>query len=147
MCEVGVKAVEQTIYQIKEKNEQIKIETLLNNLAQNDRNKEKFILNTSDNIYILEFQDILRCQSDNNYTIFYTSENEKIIMSKTLKEYESILPPEIFIRIHRSHIININYVSRISKKDSAYIILKDKTEVPVSPKKKDQLLKLLKSIK
>ncbi len=142
-----VNAVNQTIYLIKEKNEQIKIETLLNNLAQTDQNKEKLILNTSDNIYIVELQNIIRCESDNNYTIFYTSDQDKITMSKTLKEYENILPDSNFIRIHRSHIININYISKISKKDSGYVLLKDNSKIPISSKKKDALLNLIKSVK
>ncbi len=142
-----VNAVKLALNMIKESNEQIKIETLLNNLSQLNSKSERLILNTSDNIYIVDIKDIIRCQSDNNYTIFHTANLEKIVMSKTLKEYENILPEEIFIRIHRSHIININYISRITKKNSGFIRLKDKSEIPISPKKKELLLKMIKGLK
>ena len=68
-------------------------------------------------------------------------------MSKTLKEYENILPEDIFIRVHRSHLININFISRIMKRNSGFIRLKDDTEIPFSPKKKDLLLSMIKSQK
>jgi len=142
-----VNAVKFALSIIQEKNEQIKIETLLNNLNQENKKPRKLILNTSDNIYIVDTKDIIRCQSDNNYTSFFLANTEKIIMSKTLKEYETILPEDIFIRIHRSHIININYISRIMKRDSGFILLKDKSQIPISSKKKDLLLKLIKGLK
>ena len=142
-----VNAVKLAVSLIKKSNEQIKIETLIDNLNQINNKPEKLILNTSDNIYIVDIKDIIRCESDNNYTAFFTSNSEKIVMSKTLKEYESILPAEIFIRIHRSHLININYISRITKRDSGFILLKDNTEIPFSPKKKNLLLKLIKDLK
>ncbi|RLD50478.1 MAG: DNA-binding response regulator [Bacteroidetes bacterium] len=142
-----VNAIKLALKLIKENYEQIKIETLLNNLNQFKNKPEKLILNTSDNIYIIDTKDIIRCQSDNNYTVFYLVNSEKIVMSKTLKEYENILPEDIFIRVHRSHLININFISRITKRNSGFIRLKDDTEIPFSPKKKDLLLSMIKSQK
>ncbi len=142
-----INSVKEAIKKIKQENEQVKIETLLSNLNQINNKPEKLILNTSDNTYIVDIKDIIRCESDNNYTTFSTVNSDKIVMSKTLKEYENILPEEIFIRIHRSHIININYISRIIKRASGYVMLKDNTEIPISPKKKDLLLKLIKGLK
>jgi len=140
-------AVKLALSKIKESNEQIKIETLLTNLNQLNNKPEKLILNTSDKIYIIYTKDIIRCQSDNNYTIFYLKNEDKIIMSKTLKEYESLLPENTFIRIHRSHLININFISHITKRDSGYIQMKDNTEIPISPKKKKVLFKMIKDLK
>lgn len=141
-----VNAVKNTLRIMKQENEHVKIDTLLNNLNQKNNKTSKIILNTSDNIYIVDLKNIIRCKSENNYTIFHTSNGDKITMSKTLKEYENILPEEIFIRIHRSHLININYITRIKKRDTDIVLLKDNSEIPVSPKKKDLLLKLIKNL-
>lgn len=142
-----VNAVKLAISLIKESNAQIKIETLIQNLNLQNNKYKKLVLNTSESTYIVDIKDIIRCESDNNYTTFFTLSTNKIVMSKTLKEYENILPQDIFIRVHRSHIVNINYISRIIKHSYFYILLKNNTEIPVSPKKKSLLLKLIKNLK
>ena len=139
-----VKSVKNAVTQINKTNEQIKIETLLQNITQ--KKNKKIILNTSDNIYILDTDDIIYCKSDNNYTIFHTTDNKRITTSKTLKEYENILPEEFFVRVHRSFIVNSKQISKISKKNSGTIIMKDNSEIPYSVKKKDQLLSVLKNL-
>ncbi len=138
-----VDAVKQAIEVIKTENEGVKIETLLDNISKISSADKRMILNTSDNMYIVDINDIIRCKSDNNYTTFYLKNNKKITMSKTLKEYENLLPDTVFLRIHRSHIININCIEKISKKKSGIIFMEDMSEIPVSPNKKELLLKML----
>ncbi len=142
-----VNAVKQAVNKIKQENEQIKIETLLNNLSQLNNKPQKLILNTSDNTYIIDIKDIIRCNSDNNYTIFHLVNNKKITTSKTLKDYENLLPEEKFMRIHRSHIINIDYITKINKRGTGFVCMKNNSEIPISPRKKDSLLNLLKGLK
>jgi len=142
-----INATNSALNEIETENNQLKIETFLTNFQEENNKPKKLVLNTSDNIYIVDIDNIIRCEADNNYTSFYTSDNKKIVMSKTLKEYESLLPQSHFIRIHRSHLININFLDRFEKKNSGKVIMKDKSTVPVSTRKKEQLLKMLNQLK
>ncbi len=142
-----INAVNGALNEIETENNQLKIETFLTNFQEENNKPKKLVLNTSDNIYIVDIENIIRCEADNNYTSFYTSDNKKIVMSKTLKEYESLLPHTDFIRIHRSHLININFLDRFEKKNSGRVIMKDKSIVPVSTRKKEQLLQMINQLK
>jgi two-component system LytT family response regulator len=67
---------------------------------------------------------------------FILTINEKIMVSRVLKEYEEMLEEFGFIRVHKSHLVNINYLERLEKNRGCYVVMKDKTEVPVSVRKK-----------
>lgn len=139
----------QTLTKLKDifekENEQIKIKTFLNNLDNITNSKKKIVLKTSDNIYVVDVQDIVRCLSENNYTTFFINNNTKIVISKTLKEYEMLLDEFGFIRVHRSHLININYVKRFAK-ESNYLYMKDNSVIPVSHRKKELLLSIFENL-
>ena len=128
----------------KKEDENIKISAILNNINNNSENK-KIVLNTSDNIFVINTKDIVKCSSEGNYTIFYLNNKQKIVISKTLKEYESLLSDYGFIRIHRSHLINVNYIEKYSKENSI-LYMKDNSQIPVSYRKKDELLKFLQNL-
>lgn len=97
-------------------------------------------LRTSEKIYLLDVNDIIRCEADRNYTCFFVNEQKKHIASQPMKEFEELLTEFGFIRIHKSHLINISYIESYDKSDGGYVILKDKTELPVSRRKKNELL-------
>jgi len=138
-----VSATNTALSEIENDNNQLKIEAFLSNFKNNNSKPKKLVLNTSDNIYIVDIDEIVRCESDNNYTIFHIVDGKTIVMSKTLKEYESILPNSDFLRVHRSHLINIQFLERFEKKNSGRVIMKDKSIVPVSVRKKEQLMEML----
>ncbi len=108
-----------------------------------DKVNEKIILKTSSDIYIILIQDIYHCESDGSYTTFNTIDDRKITVSKSLKEYESILNTHNFIRPHQSHLVNLNYVQRIHKADGGYLVLKNGKEIPISTRKKESIIKAL----
>lgn len=114
---------------------------------QNPGHKQsrKVILRTSDAIDILETDNIIRCESDGNYTLFFTNDNEKIMVSSTIKDFVEFLEECNFFRVHQSHLINLNYLKRF-KKEELICVLKDNTEVPVSYRKKADLLKKIKTL-
>jgi two-component system LytT family response regulator len=89
---------------------------------------------------IIKVEDIIRCEGKRNYTrIFFKEGNEKVI-SRTLLEFEHLLTPLGFIRIHRSHLVNIFNVVRYIKSDGGMVELKTGEKLKVSPKHKDNLL-------
>ncbi len=123
-----------------------KINLLLKNINNIYKIPPKLVLNTDKNLIIVKIEDIVRCESDRNYTCFYLNNNEKIIVSKTLKIFEKQLEKYFFIRTHKSHLININYIKKYIKSNGGYVMLLDGSKIPVSIRKKYQILKLLKNL-
>ncbi len=135
-----IEATKRALLKIDKEKEKVRIDTFLSNLDA--RKNKKIVLNTADNIYVVNVEDIIRCVSEGNYTVFYVKNRNPIMMSKILKEYEQLLSDYGFIRIHRSHLVNINHIERFVKDDSM-LIMSDRSEVPVSSRKKDILIEEL----
>lgn len=116
-------------------------ETFKNNYFEGENKDDKrIVLKTQENIYIIYLRDVIRCQSEKNYTYFYFSNRERIIVSKTLKEFEDILSEFNFMRVHRSHLINLKYIDRFEKIEGGMVIMTDGSKVEVSHRKKEALL-------
>ncbi len=111
-----------------------------NFLKEEHQNEKRIVLKTQENIFVIDLKDIIRCKSEKNYTYFYFSNRDKIIVSRTLKEYEDILTEYDFMRVHRSHLINLKQIDRFEKNDGGMVIMSDGSEVDVSYRKKDALL-------
>ncbi len=116
-----------------------KLDLLLNNVHRID----KIALPSLYGIEFVLIEDIVRCQADNNYTTFYLTGGEKIMVSKTLKEYEDILTTKGFFRIHKSDIINLAYLKKYIKGEGGTVIMEDGTELQVSRRRKDDFFATL----
>tara|TARA_B100000508_G_scaffold141097_1_gene147067 strand:+ start:175345 stop:176022 length:678 start_codon:yes stop_codon:yes gene_type:complete len=135
------KAVNRAIDHIqKSSNEVEKYDALIDNIKNNIR---KLVLRTSESLYIVDIDSIMRCQSENNYTMFFLDDGRKIVTSGTMKNYEESLSYSNFMRCHRSHIINLNYVVRFDKNDGGSIVMKDDEQIPLSRKFRDKFFQLL----
>ena len=106
----------------------------------NSDKPEKLVLKTSENIYIININDIIRCESDGSYTTFFLNNGKKILVSKNLKEYENMLKDKNFIRTHNSHLINLQYAERYSKSEGGVLYLQNGNQIPVSVRKKEAVL-------
>ncbi len=105
----------------------------------------KISLYTSEKIIVVNIEDIIRCKSDNNYTTFYFKDKSKILVSKTLKHYADMLKEVNFLRVHQSHLVNTKYIKEFIKSDGGYLILTDKSNIPVSVRKRNEVLEVLNS--
>lgn len=114
------------------------------NTAQNG--KTKIALPIHHGILIVEIKFIIHCQSDNSYTTFHCENQEKIIVSKSIAEFEDILSGKNFLRIHKSHLINLNFVKEYIRGKGGQVRMSDNTMIDVSPKHKAELLDLLNKI-
>lgn len=123
--------------ELKDKTEHINV--LLENLKKAPTEPPKIVLSTSDKISVVKVDDILRCESDNYYTMFYFIDGQKLLVSKTLKENEDLLKDHHFIRPHKSHLVNTIYIKNFLKHDNGEIILTDGTHIPVSRRKKEAI--------
>lgn len=106
----------------------------------------KVALNTTDGIYLKPLSTIVHIQADGNYTkFFFTGSQKPMLISKTLKDYEDLLSSSGFVRIHYSHLININHLESYHSKDGNYVVMSNKSVLPVSTRKKANLLEVLRT--
>ncbi len=89
-------------------------------------------------LIIVSVDEIIRCEADDNYTVVFLSQ-AKYVVSKTLKDVEETLKPYNFLRVHKSHLVNLDKVIRYLKQDGGMLILKGDSQVPVSRYGKDEL--------
>ncbi|HBE43441.1 MAG TPA: DNA-binding response regulator [Bacteroidales bacterium] len=136
------RAVEKARTVINQQEQQLKLQALSENL-QGKKVLKRIILHTSDHLQIVTVSDIVRAEADSNYTSFTLAGGKHILVSRTIKEFETLLSGSGMIRVHQSHLVNLNYIDRFIKKDGGYLILKDSTKIPVSPILKKQVLKAL----
>ena len=141
-----IAVVEKAESQMEKESVNVKFESFITNLSNITREIKKIVLKTSDSIYVINVPDIVRCEADRNYTSFLLNGGKKILVSVTLKEYDDMLSTYRFFRAHQSHLVNIDYIESYEKKDGGYLIMKDKSRVPVSVRKKETLLSLLEKI-
>jgi two-component system LytT family response regulator len=104
---------------------------------------KRLALNSADRVQVVNISDIIRCESERNYTTFFLKDKKQIVVTKTLKEYEDLLEPSGFVRVHHSHLINLEHLKEFIKHDGGYALMDDNAHVPVSVRKKDDLLKAL----
>jgi two-component system LytT family response regulator len=104
---------------------------------------QKISLHTSEKIIVVELSEIIRCKSDSNYTTFYLQNKQKVLVSKTLKYYADILKEYQFLRVHQSHLINTKYIKEFIKSDGGYLVLKDNCNIPVSVRKRNEVIEAL----
>jgi len=133
--------------QVIDKNDSVAhIDLLLENIRKKVDNFKRIALSNSDGIHLFEVSDIIRCESEDNYTKFYIKNSKPILISKTLKEYEELLTEHGFERIHQSHLINLAYLKSYIKKDGGYVVMADNAHLPISQRKKERLNELLKML-
>ena len=128
---------------VEQENLSLKLNALFANLENSASKNKKLVLKTTESIYIVNTNDIIRCESDAGYTNFYLLNGKKILVSRNLKEFEDMLEDFGFYRIHQSNLINLKYIDHYSKIDGGMVIMKDNSSLPVSRRKKESFLKLL----
>lgn len=137
-------AVLRAVNTIDHKREEIQFEALQLNMQPSQ--KRRLVLKTHESVHVVDLDKIVRCEADRNYTSFYMAEGKKILVSKTLKEYEILLTGYNFLRVQQSHLINLDFVERYDKKNGGSVVLKDGSEVPLSPAKRDIFFKILENL-
>lgn len=129
----------------RQQNIQENINVLLENI-QNPVESRKIILSTAEKIHVVDVDNIIRCESDNYYTKFFFMDGSRLLISKTLKESESLLRGHQFIRSHKSHLVNTKYIRGFVKSDGGYILMSDNSKVPVSRRRKELIMETLNNL-
>lgn len=137
-------AIEKAKLHIQPAKEQLSV--LKDSITTPNQRPKKISLHTLDKIVVVDLDDIVRCQSDNNYTQFFFQDGSKILVTKTLKSFSDMLKNYQFLRVHQSHLVNVKYVKAFIKSDGGYLVLKDKNTVPVSVRKRAEVIDALNTI-
>jgi two-component system LytT family response regulator len=133
-------AVKKAVERLKEKNMSRKLDVFLQTIRTGKNTTSKIGLPTNDGLLFVNVEEIVRCEASGSYTIIYLQDKQKIVVSKTLKEYEDLLPEENFCRIHHSHIVNLSFVKKYIKGRGGYIEMGDGTAIEVATRKRDEFL-------
>ncbi len=120
-----------------------KLDTLFHNLKNIQGQSKKICVPVVTGLVFLDIGDIIRCESEVNYTIIFLKDKQKLVVAKTLKEFEEMLSEYNFFRVHNSHLINLAYIKSYNKGKGGFVTLSDATSVEVSTRRKDDFLKAI----
>ena len=115
------------------------IKTFLENYSKQEKDR-KISIPERDGITFVNVNEIVRCQSDSNYTEVHLKSGSKIVVSKPLKNYVDLLPEDVFFRIHQSHLVNLNEVARYLNEEGGYLVMNDGTQLEIARRRKAELL-------
>jgi two-component system LytT family response regulator len=133
----------EAVNKLKEKEKDYTIRKKYETLVNNKNSFEKIALPAFDGIIFVNIKNIVRCKADRNYTIFFMNTGEKILVTRTLKEYDEMLCDLNFYRVHQSHLINLAYVKKYTKGEGGSITMEDGSEIYVARRRKGDLLAAL----
>ncbi|MEO6961483.1 MAG: LytTR family DNA-binding domain-containing protein [Puia sp.] len=131
--------------QVKKQNAQ-QFEALFHNLKLFQNDLKKIALPTFNGLTVFPVKDIIHCQAEVNYTTFFFIAGQKLLVIKTLKEYEELLNECNFIRVHKSHLINMQHVKSYTRGEGGTVTMSDGTVIDVSRRKKEEFLQRLETL-
>ena len=109
------------------------------------RRPERLALNAQDKINVVKISDIVRLESNGSYTLF-AARRRSDLGHPYLKEFDAMLTSVGFIRVHQSHLVNLDFIREFIKRDGGYLVLNDRKEIPVASRKRSHVMKVLNSV-
>lgn len=133
---INIHELQQAIAKAKEKialkTQNLNLQNLLAFMGAHKSKSPKIALPTLQQTHYVPLDEIIRCESSNNYTTFFLKDQSSILVCKTLKEFVELLKPYHFIRSHQSHLVNVTYVKSLQRENGGTLTLADGTSVPIS---------------
>lgn len=128
-------------------NSEVEKYKLLNeSLKAGNKQQTKLALHTQEKIHVVNIDDIVRCESNVNYTEFHFTEGKRLLVTKTLKEFEDLLNEHGFFRVHQSHLINTKFIKEFIKSDGGSLRMENEDIIPVSTRKRAQVLDMIEKL-
>lgn len=141
-------AVEKLQYSFNNQQHAIQDKDLVENLVKNfvpGKAPQKIALPQLGGINILDVNEIVSLQADSNYTIIHKRDMQKLVVTKTLKDFEDILDPAVFMRIHKSHMISLKYITEYCTTDGGVVKMEDGNVWPVSRRQLEAFMERMKN--
>ncbi len=120
-----------------------RIETLLHNLLDEKRQNNRIAIPSHDAIQFVQLENIVYLKAESNYTSIFLQDATRIFVSKTLKEFEDLLPAAHFFRVHHTYIINKNHMRKYLKGDGGQVLMSNGVTIDVSRRKKEEFIRML----
>ena len=139
------KAIEKVSKRLAEKEtikQALKLQEYLDKVKSDQQQDSKLMVPTKEGMIFLKVNDIIRLQSESNYTLFFLLNNKKVLVAKTLKNFEEKLLPYNFMRVHQSHLINLAHMKEIDHGDN-FVLMTDGSKVEISKRKKKEFMDAL----
>ncbi len=135
----------EAVKKAKEKIPTHQIKNQIDHLMQlsNSKSFDRIVLPSTEGLIFLDIKHIRRMEADGSYTKVFTLDNETYTVSKSLKDFESLVSSPPFCRIHQSHLINMHFVKKYLKEDGGYALLDDGTKVMIARRRKEYFIKLM----
>tara|TARA_R110002096_G_scaffold135456_2_gene287238 strand:- start:141726 stop:142481 length:756 start_codon:yes stop_codon:yes gene_type:complete len=140
-------AVKQVRENLERENQYINTKILVENVKLENQQLHKIVLPSMEGFEVVSIQDIIHCKADDNFTCFYFKDGSKQLICRNLKYYQELLQDFEFIRIHKSHLINKNYVSKYRKGKGGTVVLSNGSEIEVSASRKKEFLQAFSGLK
>jgi two-component system LytT family response regulator len=137
------RAIEKLINKISRDEIKSKVEVLFHNFLNTQSGFKKISVPTINGLVILQVSEIIRCESDVNYTNIFLRDKSHMMVAKTLKEFEEILTDYNFFRIHNSHLVNLSHIKSYNKGKGGFVVLSDGSQIEVSTRRKELFMKRL----
>jgi two-component system, LytTR family, response regulator len=143
---VGVKELQITVdrlmkSQIKQTPE--KLDILRHNLSDSRTQNDKITISTNEGVEFFEISQIIHIESSSNYSKIYFKEGKTILVTKLLKDFEEMLVPYRFYRIHNSHLINLIHIKKYIRGDGGQVVMQNDEVIDVARRKKEEFLRLI----
>jgi two-component system LytT family response regulator len=134
-------AVHRAEQRIKEKNAGQNYDLLLRNLEETNAEKQTIAFNDKGQQYLVQVADIMYIIADGSYSRVHTP-NKQIVSTKNLKDFETMLPPAVFCRIHHGHMVNKMHIFKIQKGRGGVVLMKDGKELEIAVRRKEDFIKI-----
>jgi two-component system LytT family response regulator len=133
-------AVARATEHVRLRNVNRQMQTLLANLRTPEATSYKLAIPDADSLSFISVAEIIRCEASGGYTHFFMTNGEKLLSTKTIGEYEELLPPDVFMRIHSKHIINIQHIKKYNKGRGGFVEMEGSFMIEVSARRKAEFL-------
>lgn len=122
------------------------LQVLKETIRQPDKLPNRISLSTEEQIRVIEIEDIIRCESDTNNTIFYLSDGSRLFVTRTLKHFAQLLEKHPFMRTHQSDLVNIRHIKAYIRKEGGYLLMSNGDRARVSVRNQHKVIALLKNL-
>ncbi len=143
---IAIKELQQTVERLNEQRNfqtKEKIDILKSSMNEKRTQEDKIAISTSEGLEFIPIKNILHIESSSNYSKIYFNNEKTLMVTKLLKDFEDMLLPYHFYRIHNSHLINLNYIQKYLRGNGGRVIMQDGTTIEVARRKKEEFLKMI----
>ena len=144
---VEVEDLKAAVEKVTQKRKQVdgnkRVELLVQNFLEEKTAHQRIAISSMEGLQFVTTDDIIYLEANSNYTSFYLADNRKITATKTLKDFEEILPASMFIRIHHSYLINKNGIEKYIKGEGGQVVMKNGVTLDVARRKKEEFMKAI----